>query len=399
MNHHHPKPPPSTTTHLLWVSLTSTFIKLLLIPTYHSTDFEITVAAAFNHTLPLPQWYSGKMHSLDLDYPPFFAFFEYLLSLFASSIDPIFTNLNLGLNYQTTPTIIFHRATYNGFLLGLLLVSLSGLEEGRDLFGGFVFAVLICFKHLFAVAAPVYFVYLLRHYCRGGLVKGVGRLVIMGSAVVVVFVAAYGPFVYYGQSYPTCLLCIVKAWRKPQPRMITRWVAYAYTCGFLFGWHVHEKASLHFVIPLATIAMHSKEDAKHYLFLSIVSCYSLFPLLFEAQEYPIKVLLLLLHALLLWYGFSSYFTTSVTRNASSAVPGKDKSGVVGHTENTNQFIGWFGKCYLLGLVLVEVWGQVLHPIVFGSMLPFLPLMMISTYCAIGILYSWVWQLRYIISSD
>lgn len=63
--------------------------------------------------------------------------------------------------------------------------------------------------------------------------------------------------------------CLVKAWRNPQPRMITRWVAYAYTCGFLFGWHVHEKASLHFVIPLAIVAIQSKEDASHYFLLSI----------------------------------------------------------------------------------------------------------------------------------
>lgn len=63
--------------------------------------------------------------------------------------------------------------------------------------------------------------------------------------------------------------CLMKAWRNPQPRMISRWVSYAYTCGFLFGWHVHEKASLHFVIPLALTSLKSVEDAKHYFFLSI----------------------------------------------------------------------------------------------------------------------------------
>lgn len=90
---------------------------------------------------------------------------------------------------------------YNGFLLGILLLSLAALEEGKDLMGGFLFAVLLCFKHLFAVAAPVYFVYLLRHYCRGGLVKGFGRLVLMGSVVVAVFAAAYEPFLYHGQVF------------------------------------------------------------------------------------------------------------------------------------------------------------------------------------------------------
>lgn len=91
---------------------------------------------------------------------------------------------------------------YNGFMLGMLLLSISYLEEGRDLMGGFIFAVLLCFKHLFAVAAPVYFVYLFRHYC-----TGFARLVLMGSAVLAVFAAAYGPFWYCGQVYICLVLC------------------------------------------------------------------------------------------------------------------------------------------------------------------------------------------------
>ncbi|KAF8405431.1 hypothetical protein HHK36_010337 [Tetracentron sinense] len=102
--------------------------------------------------------------------------------------------------------------------------------------------------------------------------------------------------------------CLVKAWRDTRPGMITSWVAYAYTCGFFFGWHVHEKASLHFLIPLAIVAVHNLEDARHYFLLSIVSCYSLLHLLFEAKEYPIKVLLLLLHSLVTWLGFSAPFS-------------------------------------------------------------------------------------------
>ena len=67
--------------------------------------------------------------------------------------------------------------------------------------------------------------------------------------------------------------CLIKAWLDPRPRMITRWVSYAYMCGFLFGWHVHEKASLHFVIPLAIVAVQSLDDARHYFMLSIgTSC-------------------------------------------------------------------------------------------------------------------------------
>lgn len=232
--------------HLIWFSLVASFVKLLLVPAYHSTDFEVHRNwLAITHSLPLSQWYSDETSPWTLDYPPFFAHFEHLLSLFASIVDPNMVHLTNGLDYKSQFTVLFQRVSvilsdvvlfygiykitrkfdpkerfliwvlviwspgliivdhlhfqYNGFLLGMLLLSLAALEDGKDLMGGFLFAVLLCFKHLFAVAGPVYFVYLLRHYCRGGLFRGFGKLVAMGSVVLAVFAVAYWPFVYYGQ--------------------------------------------------------------------------------------------------------------------------------------------------------------------------------------------------------
>lgn len=37
--------------------------------------------------------------------------------------------------------------------------------QKQDLAAGATFAVLVLMKHLFAYVAPLYFVYLLRHYC------------------------------------------------------------------------------------------------------------------------------------------------------------------------------------------------------------------------------------------
>ncbi|KAL6130516.1 hypothetical protein ACLB2K_068895 [Fragaria x ananassa] len=512
---------------LWWFFAAATCVKLLLIPAYRSTDFEVHRHwLAITNSLPLSQWYSDEASLWTLDYPPFFAYFERLLSLFANLIDPQIVHLHNGLNYSSDTVVYFQRVSvcvsdlcllfgvyrltrrldhvrrrvmwvlvvwspmllivdhlhfqYNGLLLGVLLVSVSYLEEGRDLMGGFVFAVLLCFKHLFAVAAPVYFVYLLRHYCWKGLVKGFGSLLVMGSVVVAVFAVAYGPFVYHGQmkqvihrmfpfgrglchaywapnfwvfyilldkviafllgrlgfniqapaasftgglvgdSSPFAVLpqitpaitfimvllalspCLIKAWRDPRPVMITRWVAYAYTCGFLFGWHVHEKASLQFVIPLAIVAVQDLDTARHYFFLSIVSCYSLFPLLYESQEYPIKVLLLLLHSMLMWLGFSAQFTKDKTLEMAPSRKRKDNH--IGSNRSTAAaqkggfVIGWEIWSYLVGLVLVEIWGQFLHPMFLGDKLPFLPLMLISVYCSLGVTYSFLWQLKQILVS-
>ncbi|KAF6134144.1 hypothetical protein GIB67_013541 [Kingdonia uniflora] len=506
----------------VWFAGISTCVKLLLIPSYRSTDFEVHRNwLSLTSSLPLSRWYSDETSPWTLDYPPLFAYFERFLSLFARLVDPKMVDLHQGLNYSENSVIYFQRFTviisdlclfygvyrisrnlgvlqrrmvmglivlspaliivdhihfqYNGFLLGILLISISYLEEGRDLIGGFFFAILLCFKHLFAVAAPVYFVYLLRHYCRGGFFKGFRRFLMMGAAVGVVLAAAFGPFLCHGQiqqvlrrlfpfgrglchaywapnfwvlyiildkglgfllskvgfniktpsasftgglvgdSSPFTVLpqvtplvtfvlvllatspCLIKAWRNPRPMLISRWVAYAYTCGFFFGWHVHEKASLHFMILLSVVAIKSLKDARHYFVLAIVSCYSMFPLLFGAEEYPIKVLLLLLHALLMYSGFIQQFSKS----AASSTKGDDstkgfKEKAVGSTNGDQVIVGWVGTCYLLGLFVVEIWGQLLQSYIFGDRFPFLPLMLVSIYCAVGIMYSWLWQLRWII---
>ncbi|KAJ0051497.1 hypothetical protein Pint_00042 [Pistacia integerrima] len=512
---------------VLWFFFIAACVKLLLVPSYHSTDFEVHRHwLALTHSLPVSDWYLDETSPWTLDYPPFFAYFERFLSIFAHLIDPEIVDIQNGLNYKANSVIYFQRISvilsdlwllfgvyrlskklevkrrdlmwvliiwspglvivdhlhfqYNGFLLGWLLLSISFLQEGRDLMGGFVFAVLLCFKHLFAVAAPVYFVYLLRHYCWKGMVRGFSRLSVMGALVAAVFAAAYGPFVYHGQiqqvlrrmfpfgrglchaywapnfwvfyilldkelafflrkvgfniqvpsasftgglvgdSSPFAVLpqitpvttfimvllalspCLIKAWRNPRPGMIARWIAYAYTCGFLFGWHVHEKASLHFVIPLAIVAVQSLEDARHYFVLSIVSCYSLFPLLYEAQEYPIKVLLLLLHCALMWIGFSAQYAEDAVARATAPAPAPAKKKVAqsklkaAASAEGGFVIGWIGKIYLFGLLVVEIWGQFLHPYLLGDKLPFVPLMLMSIYCSLGIMYSWIWQLRWII---
>ncbi|PIA55974.1 hypothetical protein AQUCO_00700352v1 [Aquilegia coerulea] len=512
---------------LIWFAGVATCIKLLLIPSYRSTDFEVHRHwLALTSSLPLSHWYSDETSPWTLDYPPLFAYFERFLSFFAHFIDPKIVDLHKGLNYTADSVIYFQRLSvivsdlflyygvyrlsrnlgfwrskmllvlivwspalfivdhmhfqYNGFLLGVLLISLSFLEEEKDLMGGFVFAILLCLKHLFAVAAPVYFVYLLRHYCRGGFVKGCGRFFMMGVAVGMVFIVAFGPFLYYGQiqqvisrmfpfgrglchaywapnfwvfyiildkviafmlrklgfnikaplasftgglvgdSSPFAVLpqvtplvtavsvvvamspCLIKAWKEPRREHITRWIAYAYTCGFLFGWHVHEKASLHFVIPLAVVAVQSMEDARHFFLLSIVSCYSMFPLLFEAKEYPIKVLLLLLHSLLMWAGFTSQFSkvkaskTSTLTHKECVTKDSRQRKYSDTAKEGVMVVGWVGMSYLLGLLVVELWGVILQPYILGDRLPFLPLMLVSIYCSLGIMYSWLWQLKWII---
>jgi alpha-1,3-glucosyltransferase len=259
--------------------------KTLLFPSYRSTDFDVHrhwKALTRSSTLPLSDWYFDNEHVPDtvhtLDYPPSFAFFEYLLSnnvitnwlirhdyldgdclaLEASSASSSSTTTMLhGYQNPSTACIAFMRSTvimsdvvlwigawmiasaavvvttsavvttndkdddktqkwlmqtnnrkkwtifglivanpgllwldsihfqYNGFLLGILLLSLTCLIRGNHhhtttstststttilfhvwhIMAAVLFAFLLTLKHLYMTLSLWYFAYLLRRYC------------------------------------------------------------------------------------------------------------------------------------------------------------------------------------------------------------------------------------------
>jgi alpha-1,3-glucosyltransferase len=82
---------------------------------------------------------------------------------------------------------------YNGMLFGILLLSLGKMMQGKHLLAAFYFAYLLNMKHIFMYIAPVYVVFLLRHYC---LEKGqfIPRILKLGTIVIGVFAVSLGPF-------------------------------------------------------------------------------------------------------------------------------------------------------------------------------------------------------------
>lgn len=92
---------------------------------------------------------------------------------------------------------------YNGFLYGILILSLVLMQKQSTMLGGgLLFAVLLCFKHIFLYLAPAYFVYLLRAYClsRGSMFHiRYGKSFKLAIGLIGVFGACFGPFLYWGQ--------------------------------------------------------------------------------------------------------------------------------------------------------------------------------------------------------
>ncbi|THH17940.1 hypothetical protein EW146_g2963 [Bondarzewia mesenterica] len=225
----------------------STCLKFILFPAYRSTDFEVHRNwLAITHSLPLSEWYHDTTSEWTLDYPPFFAYFEKILSIPASFIDSRIVDLN-NLNYSAWTVIAYQRTTvvltelvlgavllrlvrgavdppiqriisasiflhpgfliidhihfqYNGFLFGLLLASILMARDGHKLASGFFFAVLLNFKHIYMYLAPAYFVYLLRAFCmsaQGQILPT--RFISLANTVILVFVTSLGPFLVMGQ--------------------------------------------------------------------------------------------------------------------------------------------------------------------------------------------------------
>ncbi|KAJ6441653.1 dolichyl pyrophosphate Glc1Man9GlcNAc2 alpha-1,3-glucosyltransferase [Purpureocillium lavendulum] len=221
--------------------------KILLFPAYKSTDFEVHRNwLAITNTLPLSEWYYEKTSEWTLDYPPFFAYFEWLLAHAARLFDPAMLHV-YNLNHESWQTVYFQRATviltelvlayalqmfidttplpskraaqvaalsiflspglliidhihfqYNGFMYGILVLSLV-LARCRAtlLHCGLVFAALLCFKHIHLYLAPAYFVFLLRTYCLSS--RSIFRIkflncVKLGGGIALIFGAAFGPF-------------------------------------------------------------------------------------------------------------------------------------------------------------------------------------------------------------
>ncbi|KAF2714740.1 glycosyltransferase family 57 protein [Pleomassaria siparia CBS 279.74] len=234
-------------------AIVATALKVLLFPAYKSTDFEVHRNwLALTHSLPIKEWYYEKTSEWTLDYPPFFAYFEWLLSQAAAYLEPALLNVQ-ALHYDSWQTIYFQRATviltelvlayalhlyvkgsrskttshaaalsvllspglliidhihfqYNGFLYGILILSLVlARNDSTLLSSGLLFAVLLCFKHIYLYLAPAYFVYLLRAYCLGPSSSfphfkiRFFNCIKLGAGIVVVFAAAFGPFALWNQ--------------------------------------------------------------------------------------------------------------------------------------------------------------------------------------------------------
>ncbi|XP_061181373.1 probable dolichyl pyrophosphate Glc1Man9GlcNAc2 alpha-1,3-glucosyltransferase [Saccostrea echinata] len=498
------------------ISFAVSCIKLLLIPSYHSTDFEVHrnwLAITFSR--PIEQWYYEKTSEWTLDYPPFFAWFEYFLAKVAYYFDKEMLRVE-NLNYASEATVLFQRLSviltdfilmlavnkfcnymksawretkttdvsmftnkalvlsflvlcnfgllvvdhihfqYNGFMFGILLWSITCLLQNQIIWSALWFSVLLNFKHIYLYIAPAYFVYLLRHYCfksTDGKFQWSSfspfRLFSLGFVVIYVFALSFGPFLYLKQvpqvlsrlfpfkrglchaywapnvwalyNFVDKILTIIASrlhlttgapsavmtgglvqefhhvvlpsvppiatliatllsilpvmyylWNISKgPESFVRAVVLCAFGSYLFGWHVHEKAILIIILPLCLLVLNRREDASVFLILSTTGHYSLFPLLFTPAETMTKILLMLVYSVCAFSSLGYIYKSSWNWKS---LP----------------LLNSLESLYIIGLIPLELWNSAIFPLCSSSeKYPFLPLMLISVYCSVGIIYSWI----------
>ncbi|KAH7408643.1 ALG6, ALG8 glycosyltransferase family-domain-containing protein [Phaeosphaeria sp. MPI-PUGE-AT-0046c] len=482
-------------------AIVATALKVLLFPAYKSTDFEVHRNwLALTHSLPVKEWYYEQTSEWTLDYPPFFAYFEWLLSQFASYVDPMLLNVK-ALGYDSWRTVYFQRTSviitelvlvyalhlyvktsrskstahaaalsvllspglfiidhihfqYNGFMYGILVLSMVLARNNSTLLiSGLLFAALLCFKHIYLYLAPAYFVYLLRAYCLGDRATfpyfniRFFNCVKLGVGIIAIFASAFGPFGLWGQMeqvfrrlFPfsrglchaywapnvwamysfvdrvliyaaprlgltvdpeavnsvtrglvgdtsfavlpdvvplTCFLLTLGSQIPVLLRLLYKpnwetFVGAITLCGyssFLFGWHVHEKAILLVIIPFSLVALHDRRFFGAFRPLAVAGHVSLFPLLFTAAEFPVKTVYTIFWLVLFLLAFDRL------------APASPQPRIF--------LLDRFSFLYIALSIPLIAYCSLVHGLVFGSRLEFLPLMFTSSYSAIGVVGSWV----------
>lgn len=111
------------------------------------------------------------------------------------------------------------------------------------------------------------------------------------------------------------------------------------------------------------MAVNYKDDGKLFLLLTTIGHYSLFPLLYPKNLLAIKVLLLLIYTTFVYYTIR-----------------KIREPII-HVLNRIELF------YIIGLIPLFIYEHILHFMLkFDEKLPFLPLMLTSVYCSLGVIY-------------
>lgn len=209
-----------------------------------STDYDVHRNwKTITTSLPINQWYFDKESIWTLDYPPLFAYMEYILG----KISTLFTSkvTDRSIKGDDWEVIFYQRMTvligdvllffairklcraltlpktkfflllvsiqsfaglvivdnihfqYNTILFSIFFFSIAFIAEESFIFGAIVFSIAVCLKHIFVYMAPAFVIFYLQNYAfRGQKIKEkVIRLIKVGIAISSVGIISFSPFI------------------------------------------------------------------------------------------------------------------------------------------------------------------------------------------------------------
>nr|XP_033806146.1 probable dolichyl pyrophosphate Glc1Man9GlcNAc2 alpha-1,3-glucosyltransferase isoform X3 [Geotrypetes seraphini] len=423
----------------LALALGVSLLKCLLIPTYYSTDFEVHRNwLAITHSLPISQWYYEETSEWTLDYPPFFAWFEYGLSHVAKYFDKEMLVIQ-NLNYSSKATVLFQR--FSVIFTDIL----------------FIYAVSECCKTIDGKRAkqnvldqPAFILAVLLLWNFDGSVRWNSfsflRTISLGSIVCFVFALSLGPFIVLGQ-LPQVLSRLFP---------FKRGLCHAYWAPNFWALYNAVDKSLSIIgmkfkfldadkIPTASMTGGLVHEFQHTIlptvtplatlictFISIMP--SVFCLWFKPRGPHGFLQCLTLCALSSfmfgWHVHEKAILLAILPFSLLSVKSRKEAGIylilatTGHLSlfpllftppefpikillmllftlysfsslktlfrKEGPLLNWPETLYLIGLVPLEVVCEVIYPLTaWNERLPFIPLLLTSVYCAFGISYVWL----------
>ncbi|KAK4705531.1 hypothetical protein P7C70_g672, partial [Phenoliferia sp. Uapishka_3] len=222
------------------------------------------------------------------------------------------------------------------------------------------------------------------------------------------------------------LIFLTKLWFDPTYKRFLDSVVLSAMTSFLWGWHVHEKAVLLFLIPLSLTAVEDEDHLRAYIIASCAGIYSLFPLLIKPIESPIKIIYTLvwcgivfsslrrvvyrplpsLISFLVDYAELAYITGFIFLQFCSSFSPALSSFFTNSPRSDVGFLhdALFGPVYAMidvpsdnNCVLdnatenacAEMGKRLVGKVLVEGKYEFLPLMVTSLYCAVGLVWAWL----------
>lgn len=134
----------------------------------------------------------------------------------------------------------------------------------------------------------------------------------------------------------------------------------------MFGYHVHEKAILLVLLPVSLLIRKDNSSGRIFFILSLFSIFSLFPLLLNSTEDFTKITILVTYLVYIY-------------------------------ETLKVRLIWYEYCYCILMIPVYLFMLIIPLSTFGLHYQFLPLMVCSVYCGIGLSYCFI--LLYLLSLE